>query len=181
MLVFAFTPCLTKGMQLSELILQLGLIPHPEGGHYAETYRSQAGIPGGKPGRSICTAIYYLLQAGEFSAFHRIKSDEMWHLYLGGPLDIHVLDPASGYRLIQLGYDLASGERPQGLVPAGAWFAAAPATGCDYALCGCTVSPGFEFADFELASEATLRAEYPDYAGLIRRFCHSSQSGLNGK
>lgn len=181
MLVFDFAPCLTKGMLLSELIDQLGLQPHPEGGYYAETYRSGVRIESGGWSHSAATAIYYLLKAGDFSAFHRIKSDEMWHLYRGGPLHIHVLDPVAGYSLLKLGYGLSAGERPQQIVPAGAWFAAAPAPGCDYALCGCTVSPGFEFADFELAEESTLLAAFPDQDEIIRRFCRSTQSGENGK
>lgn len=161
-------------MQPHELIDQLALKPHPEGGYYAETYRSGVRFALSGRSRSVATAIYYLLKAGDFSGFHRIKSDEMWHHYDGGPLEIHVLDATAGYSLLKLGRDLAAGERPQLLVPGGAWFAAAPGEGCRYALCGCTVAPGFEFADFELASEAGLITEYPDYAELIRRFCRSA-------
>jgi predicted cupin superfamily sugar epimerase len=157
------------------LVDQLQLLPHPEGGYFRETYRSDESIPqvsvpprfDGE--RRFSTAIYFLLTAGNFSAFHRIKSDECWHFYAGSTLHVHVLTVTGEYRLISLGQDLQTGETFQAVVPAGAWFAS-ETTG-DYSLVGCTVSPGFDFRDFELADAAALSGEWPTHASLIRRLC----------
>jgi predicted cupin superfamily sugar epimerase len=154
----------------------LGLLPHPEGGYFRETYRSQevvpaAGLPArfGAP-RALATGIYYLLEAGDYSAFHRIKADEMLHFYAGNALDVHMIDER-GYSIVTLGSDVAKGETLQFTVPAGTWFAAAPKVGAQYSLIGCTVSPGFDFADFEMASGNDLRGACPSHAQvLIDRF-----------
>ena len=135
----------------------LGLQPHPEGGYFKETYRStesvdQAHLPprfGGS--RAFSTAIYFLLEAGQVSAWHRIKSDELWHFYDGGPLEISVRMANGQTEVHSLGLDLEAGERPQIVIPANHWFSARPKTGTAYTLVGCTVSPGFDFADFTLA------------------------------
>jgi predicted cupin superfamily sugar epimerase len=154
---------------------QLQLLPHPEGGYFRETYRSgelipQPALPSRFDGeRTFATAIYFLLTAGNFSAFHRIKSDECWHFYAGSTLHVHVLTTTGEYQLIRLGNDMQSGETFQAVVPAGAWFAS-ETTG-DHSLVGCTVSPGFDFRDFELADFAALSAAFPSYASLIRRLC----------
>lgn len=145
---------------------QLDLKPHPEGGYFNEVYRSHEGIP--QPAlparftgdRSFCTAIYYLLEAGDFSAFHRIKSDETWHFYAGGPLDVVMLS-TDGARTVRLGRTLHKGELLQMTVPAGVWFAAKLAEGSRYALAGCTVSPGFDFEDFEMGQRQELCAQFP--------------------
>lgn len=155
----------------------LRLQPHPEGGYFAETYRAaeQVAAPdlparyGGD--RSFSTAIYFLLEAGQFSAFHRIKSDEVWHFYDGGPLEVYVLHADKRMETLRLGRDLGHGERPQAVVPAGCWFASRPAPGTPYALVGCTVAPGFDFADFELATADQLAGAYPAHAALIRSLC----------
>lgn len=153
----------------SDLIRSLSLQPHPEGGFYRETYRSalRLATPGEQFSgpRSAATAIYYLLQHGDFSAFHRIRSDEMWHFYEGDPLVIHVLDAgaAPDYRSMRLG----DGECYQAVVPAGAWFAAEPEG--DFSLVGCTVAPGFDFEDFEMARRQDLLAEFPGRAELVER------------
>lgn len=160
---------------VTALVEQLKLLPHPEGGYYRETYRSeelisQHALPprfGGE--RTFSTSIYFLLTAGNFSAFHRIKSEECWHFYAGSSLHVHVLTPAGEYHLIRLGPDLHSGETFQAVVPAGAWFASE--TMGAYTLAGCTVSPGFDFRDFELADVAALTAAWPRYASLIGRLC----------
>jgi len=125
-----------------DVIRLLDLTPHPEGGHFRETFRD-AGV-----GRAASTAIYFLLTRGERSHWHRIDAAEVWHWYAGAAL---ALDIADGPRResITLGSDLAAGERPQAIVPAGAWQAAQ--TLGDWTLCGCTVAPGFDFAGFELA------------------------------
>jgi predicted cupin superfamily sugar epimerase len=163
---------------IQRLVNHLQLEPHPEGGFFRETYRSSKNVPeaalpprfGGD--RSMATAIYFLLGPGDFSAFHRIRSDETWHYYTGNsPLIVHILEPEGGYRQIKLGSKPETGAVFQDTVPAGAWFASEPADAEGYALVGCTVSPGFDFRDFELADADGLSARYPLYAGLIRRMC----------
>src|ERR1700759_2393702 len=142
------------------LVELLQLSPHPEGGYFRETFRSTERVQRLADGehRAAGTAIYFLLPADTFSAWHRVQSDEAWHHYDGAPVELHTIDPAGSHGVALLGRDLARGERPQHLVPAG-WLQAARPVGLlghepAYALCGCTVSPGFEFADFEIPSRA---------------------------
>lgn len=157
----------------AELIAFYGLLPHAEGGFYKETYRSgesiaRTALPGRFTGyRAFSTAIYFLLQQGQFSAFHRIKSDEAWHFYAGGVLNIYVIHPDGELELIRLGNNITDGEIFQAIVPAGCWFASKPEDG-DFSFVGCTVAPGFDFADFELAPAVALSAAFPQYAALIR-------------
>ena len=160
------------------LVRHLQLLPHPEGGYYKETYRSVGDIPaealpaGFDGRRSFATAIYYLLGAGQFSAFHRIRSDETWHYYAGSSaLHIHVLDADGGYACITLGPHIDKGEVFQATVPADAWFASEPADRSGFAFVGCTVSPGFDFRDFEMANADVLEAMCPGRHDLIRRLC----------
>ena len=128
-----------------EVVRLLGLAPHPEGGHYRETFRDAATVGAG---RAASTAIYFLLRAGERSRWHRVDAAEVWHFYLGAPLALRVA--AAGERTtLRLGAGLAAGERPQLVVPAGAWQSAASLGA--WTLVGCTVAPGFEFSGFELA------------------------------
>jgi predicted cupin superfamily sugar epimerase len=151
------------------LVNALGLAPHPEGGFYRETWRSPLVLNElGRGTRAASTAIYFLLPAGTFSAFHRVASDEAWHHYDGDPLDLHVLDPNGAHSVRVLGRDFARGETPQHVVAAGAWQAAVP-RGERYALVGCTVSPGFDFADFEMPPRAELVARFPEHAELLAR------------
>jgi predicted cupin superfamily sugar epimerase len=128
-----------------DIARHLGLAPHPEGGHFRETYRHRPGdgVRGAK------TAIYYLLAAGEVSRWHRVDADEIWHYYAGAPLRLSVSDDGVATRVMRLGIDLASGERPQALVPAEAWQSA-ESEGA-WTLVGCTVAPAFEFEGFTLA------------------------------
>lgn len=153
---------------------RLGLEPHPEGGLYVETYRSSgthAGETGSFPAlRSFATSIYFLIPAGAFSALHRICSDELWHFYTGMPLEIVVFDGDAGLEVKTLGLDLDRGEAPQHVVGAGAWFGASVAADSGYTLVGCTVAPGFDFRDFELARREELTARYPRHAQLIARY-----------
>jgi len=129
----------------AEIIARLELKPHPEGGHYRETFRdSRRDVSG----RSASTAIYFLLARGERSHWHRIDAAEVWHYYAGSALNLQIADDA-GKRCIRLGPDLAAGEVPQAIVPAQAWQAAESSGG--WTLVGCTVAPGFDFAKFELA------------------------------
>lgn len=165
-------------MQIEELINHYHLLHHPEGGFYRQTYIaeesiSQAALPTRFNGdRPFSTAIYFLLPHGSFSAFHRIKSDEVWHFYEGCSLNIHVIRPNGVYNLLKLGRNPQKGESYQLVVPANAWFASEPvgAPG-SFALVGCTVAPGFDFADFELAEARILVEQFPDHAQLIRRLC----------
>lgn len=163
-------------MTAEYFIKYLELLPHPEGGFFKETYRS-AGIvasqslPGFNGDRHYSTAIYFLLQNGDFSAFHRIKSDECWHFYEGGTLLIHIIDEKGNYSCVTLGRKIHEGDVFQFVVPAGCWFASEPASGTDFTLVGCTVSPGFDFADFEMANAKVLSKDYPQYHALIERLC----------
>ena len=152
----------------------LEMTPHPEGGYFKETYRAGEAIEGAHlpprfgGARSFSTAIYFLLEAGQFSAFHRIKSDEVWHFYAGGPLEILSIDPAGNLTTHHLGLDLSRGERPQAMIPAGHWFASRPAASTPYSLVGCTVAPGFDFTDFELATRHDLTKEFQSQASIIK-------------
>ncbi|WP_395017272.1 cupin domain-containing protein [Dongia sp.] len=163
-------------MNVSAIVEQLQLQPHPEGGWFRETYRAAesvvaAALPRRFNGeRSISTAIYFLLEAGQCSHLHRIKADEVWHFYAGDPLDVVEIDPAGSLRTTRLGGGLLY----QHVVPAGSWFGAAPAADSrfsptGFSLVGCTVAPGFDFADFELAGRDALLAEYPRHQDWIRR------------
>lgn len=132
-------------MTADEIVRLLGLQPHPEGGQFRETFRDTAGTAG----RAVSTAIYYLLRAGEVSHWHRVDAAEVWHFYAGGPLALEISADGRSVAAHRLGGDLAAGERPQIVVPAGAWQAATPLG--DWTLAGCTVAPGFDFAGFEMA------------------------------
>ncbi|RYU83261.1 cupin domain-containing protein [Hymenobacter persicinus] len=157
-------------MTAPDIIHHLRLLPHPEGGYYRETYRSAAGLrtAEGQP-RSVSTAIYYLLENEDKSHFHRIKSDELWFFHQGQTLEIVVLDGPEPTTIL-LGSDFSRGEVPQAVIPAHAWFAARLRHPAGFALVSCTVAPGFDFADFELAQRATLTAEFPHLAALIEQF-----------
>ncbi len=160
---------------VTQLIQQFELLPHPEGGYYKETYRSSESIPREslpvrfKDGRYYASAIYFLLEQGNFSAFHRIQSDECWHFYAGDTLLVHMISPEGIATTIQLG------NQPntvyQYVVPAGYWFASETAAGGSFSFVGCTVAPAFDFADFELAKAERLSQAYPQHATLIRRLC----------
>jgi predicted cupin superfamily sugar epimerase len=156
-------------------IQYLNLQPHPEGGYFRELYRSNENIPAASlptrfaGGRSFSTSIYYLLQHGDYSAFHRIKSDECWHFYAGQTLLIHVIDNDGKYSCVKLGSNILEDETFQFVVPATAWFAAEPAAKTSFSLVGCTVSPGFDFDDFEIADSKTLLAAFPMHANIIER------------
>lgn len=154
------------------LISLLSLVPHPEGGHFKETYRSQHRVnrEGDAVSRSASTAIYYLLRGRERSTWHRIRSDEMWHFYDGVPLRIYVLEPDGGLSVLTLGHPLRhEGAQFQALVPAGRWFAAECEEPEGYSLVGCTVAPGFEFEEFEIGDESLLKQDWPEHAELIAR------------
>ncbi len=157
-------------MTASDIIRHLNLLPHPEGGYYRETYRSAGQLPTADgQTRSVSTAIYYLLENDDKSHFHRIKSDELWFFHQGQALEIVVLD-GSEARIITLGSDFANGEVPQAVVPAHAWFGARLRHAAGFALVSCTVAPGFDFHDFELARRPALTDEFPHLQSLIEQF-----------
>jgi predicted cupin superfamily sugar epimerase len=153
-----------------QVIDSLGLSPHPEGGFFSETFRAAA-LPQPLPGRgerSASTAIYFLLERGDFSALHVVTSDEAWHHYLGDPLELHCFDGAGRHRALRLGNALQQGERPQHVVPSGELQAARVLPGTHgFALCGCTVAPGFDFADFRLPPRAELLAQLAAHRELV--------------
>jgi len=156
----------------STWIQHLNLLPHPEGGWFKEVYRSSEYIPQSalperfNGSRSFCTSIYFLLRDDEFSAFHRIKQDELWHFYAGDALSVHVINTAGQYAEKKLGSHIEQGESFQHVVEAGDYFAASlPAGG--FALVGCTVAPGFDFADFEMPSRDDLINIFPAQKSII--------------
>ncbi len=162
-----------------QLVDKFNLAPHPEGGFFKETYRSPESIPktflpkrfSGE--RNYSTAIYFLLEKGNFSAFHKIKSDEGWHFYAGQTLLVHVIHLNGRLETIRMGNDILNGEQVQAIVPAECWFASEPAPDTDFAFVGCTVAPGFDFNDFEMAKMEDLLKQYPQHRSLITRLCRS--------
>ncbi len=164
-------------MLTAERIIELlGLEPHPEeGGFFAETWRSPERIraehlPERYNGhRRFGTAIYYLLTPDTYSALHRLKSDEVFHFYLGDPVDMLQLAPDGTGRVVRLGPDLETGMRPQVVVDRGVWQGACLVPGGAFALLGCTVKPGFEYEDYEHGGRAALTREYPDWTEMIAR------------
>ncbi len=146
---------------------------HPEGGYFAETYRASENIPQTalparfKGDRSFSTSIYFLLESHHISALHRIASDEMWHFYTGCALNIYVLDDNSALEIIRLGNNPDKGEVFQAVVPAGKWFGSKPVEENTYCLVGCTVAPGFDFADFEMKDRKALLQLFPQYEDII--------------
>jgi hypothetical protein len=154
------------------IIERLGLQPHPERGYFRETYRASASVrcDSHDGARAASTAIYFLVTASEPAThLHRLTSDEVFHLYDGGPLEIVRLFADGRWDVARLGMNLDAGERPQIVVPAGTWFGTVLAAGASHCLVGCTVAPGFDFADFELAQGPELEAAYPGAADRIRR------------
>ncbi len=143
---------------------------HPEGGYFRQTYKSdlligREALPGFSSVRAASTAIYFLLGGENFSAFHRLRSDEQWHFYAGSSLVVHVIEPAGSYFSILLGSDPEAGQTFQAVVRAGCWFASHVADWKSWALVGCTVAPGFEFEDFELGKREELVGRYPRTSG----------------
>ncbi|MCB0795913.1 MAG: cupin domain-containing protein [Flavobacteriales bacterium] len=154
---------------VKDLIEHLALLSHPEGGFYRETYRAAGSVPFEGGTRSWCTGIYFLLTAEHVSHLHRIRQDEMWHFYAGDGLTVHELLPDGSYQRTAIGTDFAEGQVPQHVVPAGHWFGATVDAPDGYALVGCTVSPGFDFQDFELAEREEMLRQFPQHEEIIRR------------
>ena len=157
-------------LEVKELVERFQLKPHPEGGFYSETYRDPRQIQTSAGPRNASTAIYYLLDRGAYSAWHRIASDELWHFYAGAPLLIHVLDESGTLITHRLGNAMQAQDASfQISVPARHWFAAELEQPDTWALVGCTVAPGFEFSEFELAGTAELLKLAPEHQELIQR------------
>ncbi len=152
---------------------KLGLTKHVEGGAFREIYRSQLELAKGAltpqhhGNRAAMTSIYYLLEHGDFSAFHRIASDELWHFYDGACLCIYEITPGGQLLKHKLGRDIAAGEALMVAIPAGSWFGSRVEIENGFTLCGCTVAPGFDFADFEIAGRVALTETYPGYFAII--------------
>ena len=145
---------------------------HPEGGYYKEIYRSVNSMTTDYgANRSLMTSIYFLITKGNFSAFHRIKSDELWNYHYGDALAVHIIDPEGNYSLLKIGSNVENGEQLQGIVPAGSWFASEVIEGGSYSLVGCAVAPGFDFDDFELANKKKLGQLFPQHKILIEKLC----------
>jgi len=158
-------------MTSKELINDLGLFPHPEGGYYKETYRSEETTVN-KNGdlRNLCTSIYFLLEEKDKSHFHRIQSDELWFFHTGQSLEIYYISSAGEMRSVTLGHTLSLGEIPFFRIPANTWFACKIKQEKGFSLVSCTVAPGFDFADFELATGEKLTQEFPKLKGIIEEF-----------
>jgi uncharacterized protein len=160
-------------------IKKLNLQKHPEGGYYRENYRCQDIINQDKlltrynDSRNSSTAIYYLLLKEEFSAFHRLKSDEIFHFYSGSTLIIDMIDNKGKYYQFKLGNNPDKNEFLQLVIPHGCWFASHVSESNSYSLIGCTVSPGFDFADFSLGNREELISSYPDFIEIITKFTHN--------
>lgn len=157
-----------------EYAQSLNLQRHPEGGRFAESYLSTKTINRNEmqeeaEKRNLWTSIYYLLTKGEVSHFHKLKSEEIWYLHDGGPLDIHMIHPDGTYEVGKLGRDVANGEQPQILIPAGVIFGAALHKDTEFALAGCMVAPGFDYADFTLMERADLLAIFPMHEQIIKK------------
>jgi predicted cupin superfamily sugar epimerase len=158
---------------VQQIVERLDLKPHPEGGYFREVYRSELLLehpaipPGENNKRRAGSLIYFLLGPGDFSAFHRVKwTDEIWHFYAGGAIELHLIDEAGRYDKHILSNELDNGE-PTAVISAGCWQAARLAPGVQWGLGGCTVAPGFDFADFEMPARDALLAEYPARAAII--------------
>ena len=154
---------------IEQLKARYALQPHPEGGFYGETYRAPAQVTlgDGTTRRAASTAIYFLITPGSVSRLHRIKSDEVWHFYLGNPMTVLEIDGDSGaLTKTVLGQDVLAGQMVQHVVKAGTWFGSYPNDGAAFSFVGCTVAPGFEFEDFELASRQDLLDRFPELANL---------------
>ena len=160
----------------ADIIEHLNLQRHPEGGWFSEAYRSQdiiesESLPEGySSAHCFGTSIYFLLDKADFSAFHRIRSDETWHFYLGSAIVIHCISPDGTYSPVELGRDIRKGQVLQYTIPRNCWFAAGNLDKNTFSLVGCTVAPGFDYSDFELGKKESLINSFPQHQALIREF-----------
>jgi predicted cupin superfamily sugar epimerase len=158
----------TLNRAAASLVKKLGLEKHPEGGYFKQTYRSDmmAAIEGFDGPRNISNAIYYMLAGNQFSAFHRLKSDEIWHHYAGGSITLYAIDRDGKLSKTKIGREGS----PQAIMKAGTWFAAAVNSKKSYCLLGCTMSPGFDYPDWELGKRDVLVGMYPHHKKIIERY-----------
>lgn len=154
--------------EAARLVKKLGLEKHPEGGYFKQTYRSDAivSVAGYDGPRNISTAIYYLLASDQFSAFHRMKSDEIWHHYAGGSITLYAINADGKLSRIRI----SRGGSPQAVIRAGTWFAASLNSKRSYCLLGCTVSPGFDYREWELGKREELVRMHPQHRKIIERY-----------
>lgn len=157
---------------VSELISKFNLLPHPEGGYFAETYRSPNQFDNNQNGdfpskRNWSTAIYFLLVKDSFSAFHKIKSDEVWHFYFGSPIEVIVITPTGELKKTVLGTNFNQGEVFQYTVSVGNWFGSRVKQPGEFGFVGCTVAPGFSFEDFEMPTRQDLLLQFPQHKQII--------------
>jgi predicted cupin superfamily sugar epimerase len=173
---------MTRMATAREIIAALRLEPHPiEGGFFRETYRSEGSIPDaalprlyhGRGSRSLGTAIYFLLTHETFSEMHRLPTEEVFHVYLGGPARMLQLSPDGTGRETVLGTDILAGHEPQVVVPAGVWQGTGLEPGVDFILLGATKAPGFDYADYESGFREELLTQYPSHAELLTRLTRS--------
>lgn len=154
-------------------IEKLQLEKHPEGGYYREIYRSAemftTDYPSRRKKRNYSTSIYFLLDGKQVSKFHKLRSDELWHFYDGSTVLIHIIDKAGRYLKVKIGKNIAEGEVYQTVIQNNNWFAAEVVDKKSYALVGCTVSPGFDFSDFEFAERNVLTKKFPELEEIIFR------------
>tara|TARA_R110002073_G_scaffold306012_5_gene475185 strand:+ start:29918 stop:30415 length:498 start_codon:yes stop_codon:yes gene_type:complete len=161
-----------------EIIELFNLQEHPEGGYFSETYRSSEVISNNELGekyqgdRNHSTSIYFLLTSEKFSAFHKINQDEIWHYYKGAPLKLHIISKEGNHSFVMIGNDFEKGEVPQYVVKGGDWFAAEVLEEDSYTLVGCTVAPGFDFADFVLPKRKVLIELFPKHKEIIKTLTH---------
>lgn len=164
--------------EIEQLIKKFGLQTHPEGGYYKEVYRSSGTIPNShldsvfEGDRNFCTSIYFLLTAESFSSFHKINQDETWHFYSGNCIHLHIISPNCVYEKVLIGNNYDKGEVPQFTVPAQHYFAAEVVKDNGYAFVGCTVSPGFDFRDFQLPERDKLKLLFPKHGDIITRLTY---------
>jgi predicted cupin superfamily sugar epimerase len=159
-------------------IEQLEMEAHPEGGYFKQSLKSNQTISsaGHEGKRSLYTSIYFLLQSGDVSHFHQLRSDEVWYYHAGSPLTVHIIDESGNYRQEKLGLDFEKGERPQVCVEKGSIFGSTVDEKEAYALVGCMVSPGFEFDDFKLFRRSELLASFPQHEAVINRLAYENPS-----
>lgn len=162
-------------MNSKDWIEKLHLTPHPEGGYFTEIYRAEGVIAKDSlplryaGGRAYATTIYYLLNSGEYSSLHRLRSDEQWFHLDGSALTIHSIDPTGEYRQHHIGKNVSKGELPYAVVPHGCWFGGTVDNENSFSLVGCFVAPGFDFDDFELAQRAELLKKFPHHKDIITK------------
>lgn len=160
-------------MTSTSFIQQLNLLPHPEGGYFREIYRNEKEVPGNllseqySGNRNLATSIYFLLESGQVSKLHQLKSDEIWYYHTGSPLHVHIFS-GKNYKKLTLGPDVEKNQKLQIIIPAGSIFGAEVILQQSFTLMGCMVSPGFHFDDFRLVTGNELYSSFPEHKSIIK-------------